>query len=90
MGSTAIHREDVKAILRKRYGSVRAFSSARGVNGQQVRDLLRGKSGKARAVVATELGVEPDQLVITQGKLPLCGSDSSKPARTHRLNGAAK
>lgn len=90
MGTTAIHREDAKALLRKRYGSVRAFSAARGLDGQQVRDFLRGKSGKARAAVASELGVAPDQLVITQGKLPLCGRDSSKAAVAHRLNGAVK
>lgn len=88
--TTVIHREDVKALLRKRYGSLEAFQHASGLDGQQVRDLLRGKSMKARAAVARELGVDPDQLVITSGEVPVCGAHSNTHAGTHRQNGGAQ
>jgi len=90
MGATIIHREDVKAILRKRYGSVEAFQEAQGLEGQQVRDLLRGRSAAARVAVAKELGVDPDQLVITSGAVPLCGAHSKRRSNAHRLNEAAQ
>ena len=90
MQATQFHREDIKALLRKRYGSVEAFQEACGLDGQQVRDLLRGKSNKARAAVAHELGVDPDQLVITSEEVPVCGKHSNTHAAAHRLSGAAK
>ena len=90
MATTTIHREDVKAQLRKRYGSLAAFSEARGLLAQQVRDLLRGKSNAAKAAVATELGVDPDQLVITSDSLPICGTHSNAASKAHRLNAVSK
>lgn len=89
MDVITIHREDVKAELRKRFGSLEAFCEARGLESQQVRDLLRGKSSTARAAVANELGIDPDHFVITSGKLPICGDDSDGLANAHRLSGAA-
>lgn len=87
--TTTVHREDVKATIRKRYGTVVAFQVARGLAGQQVRDLLRGKSNAALSVIADELGVDADQLVITSGKLPVCGTTSGKKAGAHRKNAGA-
>ena len=88
MSATTVHREDVKAILRKRYGSLEAFQVAHGLEGQQVRDLLRGKSKTACAAVAEELGVDPEQLVITSGEVPVCG-DSKRSSDAHGQNAAA-
>ncbi|MDX1966579.1 MAG: helix-turn-helix domain-containing protein [Planctomycetaceae bacterium] len=90
MGGTAIHREDVKALLRKRYGSIEAFQDARGLTGQQVRDLLRGKSNAAKAAVAEELEISPDHLVITTGTLPKRGTHNTRSRATHRLSEAAE
>ncbi len=78
MSKTTIHKEDVKAIIRKRYGSLEAFASARGVKSQAVRDLLRGKARGPIAEVADELGCDPDQLQISQG--PVCGAHSNPRA----------
>lgn len=90
MKATQMHREDVKALLRKRYGSIERFSAAKDLASQAVRDLLRGKSRRALAAVAAEIGVAPDQLVITYDG-PFCGvSHSNTHAKPHRLNGGAK
>lgn len=90
MTITTIHREDVKAILRKRYGSAEAFQEEKGLTGQQVRDFLRGRSSKALAAIAEELGVDPDHLIITNGRVPTCGSaDSNEPSGAHRLSARA-
>lgn len=72
------HREDVKAVLRKRYGSAEAFQEAKGLSGQQVRDFLRGRSSKALPAIAAELGVEPNQLIVTDGTSPVCGNGDNE------------
>lgn len=90
MSTTIMHREDVKAELRKRFGSLEQFAAARDLLPQQVRDLLRGKSNAAKAAVAIELGIDPDQLVITSDNLPVCGTHSNGCSTAHRLNGDAK
>ncbi|MBY0306427.1 MAG: helix-turn-helix domain-containing protein [Sphingomonas sp.] len=90
MATNAVHKEDVKAVLRKRYGSIDAFQDAKGLSGQQVRDLMRGKSSAAREAVAQELGVDADHLVITSGKLPVSGNDSGKKAGAHRKSAGAQ
>lgn len=89
MGTHAVHKEDIKALLRKRYGSIGAFQKARGLVGQQVRDLMRGKSNAAREAIADELGIDPQHLVIIT-TIPIAGIDSSVNAPVHRLSVAAK
>lgn len=79
MAKNVMHREDVKAVLRKRYGSIEAFALARGLKSQAVRDLLRGKARGPIREVARELGVKPEHLQISQG--PVCGTDSSAQRR---------
>lgn len=85
-----MHREDVKALLRKRYGSIERFSAAKLLASQAVRDLLRGKSKRALPAVAAEVGVAPDQLIITHDG-PVCGvAHTNTGGKSHRLNGGAK
>lgn len=85
-----IHREDVKAALRKRYGSIENFATLVGMEAQAVRDLLRGKSNAAKAVVAKELGVAVDHLTIVTDIVPVCGANSSTAKPAHRQNAGAK
>lgn len=50
------HKEDVKAVLRKRYGSVCAFEKAKGLPPQSVSDVLRGRSvARTQAALILEL-----------------------------------
>ncbi|MGE5501133.1 MAG: helix-turn-helix domain-containing protein [Ignavibacteriales bacterium] len=43
------HREDVKALLRRRYGSVAAFEQQKGLPKSSVSDVLRGRSVRRTA-----------------------------------------
>lgn len=52
------HHEDIKAAIRKRYGSLAAFEVAKGLPNQSVRDVLRGRASERIAIViAAELGL---------------------------------
>lgn len=84
-----MHREDVKALLRKRYGTLEKFAVIAGVEAQAVRDLLRGKSQRAHPEVAAEVGVEPGQLVITHD-VPVRGLHTNTHTAAHRLNAGEK
>ena len=46
MNIVTMHREDVKAELRKRFGSISKFEKARNLPTKSVSDLLRGRSSK--------------------------------------------
>jgi lambda repressor-like predicted transcriptional regulator len=41
-----MHKEDVKAVLRKRFGSVAAFERAESLAAQSVSEVLRGRPSK--------------------------------------------
>ena len=41
-----MHKEDVKAVLRKRFGSVAAFERAESLSAQSVSEVLRGRPSK--------------------------------------------
>jgi len=52
------HHEDIKAAIRKRYGSLAAFEVAKGLPKESVRDVLRGRASERIAIViADELGL---------------------------------
>ncbi len=77
---TAIqHREDIKSLIRKRYGSVTAFEKALGLTKASVADVLRGKaSARVAVVVAEELDISlADLLRVTRPDVDLwiCGGD---------------
>lgn len=47
MTYATMHKEDVKAELRKRFGSVHEFERRQGLRRDSVSDLLRGKTSAA-------------------------------------------
>lgn len=59
MSGRRLHKEEVKAKLRMKYGSMRAFAHAHGVSDQLVKDFLRGQSGTIGPVVLSEIGFDP-------------------------------
>ena len=62
------HPEDVKAAIRKRYGSVAAFERHYDLPALSVRDILRGKKrGRIARVVAHDLGIPLTDLDVFQG-----------------------
>lgn len=81
---TVIHREEVKAAIRMKFGSVLAFANASGLKGEQVRDTLRGKSSRAMSAIASLLDIDVDHLTITGDSL-FRETDSSPANATEHL-----
>lgn len=81
-----MHPEDVKAGLRKRFGSVAAFEAVRNLPTKSVSDVLRGRTS-ARVSLAIEEALATPVTLPVQSEV----SDSSAdhPA-AHRLNSAAQ
>ena len=62
------HPEDIKADIRKRYGSVTAFEKHYNLPPLSVRDVLRGKKrAKVARVMAHDLGIPLEDLDAFQG-----------------------
>ena len=81
---TAMHPEDVKAGLRKRYGTVAEFERAKGLPPKSVTEVLRGRTWR-RVSDAVEAALQEDEPSLTQSE----GSDSPKQGGAHRLNAQA-
>jgi lambda repressor-like predicted transcriptional regulator len=80
-----MHPEDVKAGLRKRFGTVAAFEEARGLPPKSVNDLLRGRPS-ARVAKAIQDALDTPLPLHPQSE----HSDSSEESDgAHRLNRAA-
>lgn len=78
----ALHPEDLKAAIRKRYGTVRAFERFHGIPINSVPDLLRGRqSAPVTKVIEAFLGT-PFTLSTESNSLDC----SAVAARKHRLN----
>ncbi|MEO7688778.1 MAG: helix-turn-helix domain-containing protein [Sphingomonas sp.] len=84
-----MHPEAVKAAIRMQHGTLAAFAAKHRLEAQAVRDLLRGTSSTAKALVAEMLGVEPDQLIISKDSTDVDG-DSKPAAAAHSLIAAAR
>ena len=84
------HREDVKAAIRKRFGSLRKFENARELAPCSVTDVLRGKPSQRTAVaIADELGCGVHELF--PGKYVTANADCScHSADSHRQNVEAR
>jgi lambda repressor-like predicted transcriptional regulator len=89
MSVTTLHPEEVRARLRIVHGSLEAFADSQGIKSQVVRDLLRGQSSTAHAIVAEALGLEPDQLKISR-RSTIVERHSNGGAKAHRLNAEAR
>ena len=54
----SMHKEDIKAALRKKFGTIAAFEKARGLPKKSVHDVLRRRPrGWVEAVIAAELAL---------------------------------
>lgn len=89
MSTIVMHRETVKAAIRMKFGSIKAFADAHDLQPQGIRDLLRGTSSTGKDAVAKLLEVNPDHLVITRGStfVEPSSNDSRQP---HRLIAGAR
>lgn len=84
MALVDMHREDVKAALRKRFGSVAAFERANDLPEKSVTDFLRGYKS-ARVERAVTDAISESSTIQSEH------SDDSATGRTsHRLNAGAR
>lgn len=84
MTISAMHPEDIKASLRKRFGTVFAFEKIKGLPKRSVADVLRGRPN-ARVTKAIEdaLNLPPPD------KQSNLSDDNGNYAPAHRLNAAS-
>jgi len=81
-----MHREDVKAAIRKRFGSVAAFERAKGLTERSVNELFRGRTNNpARRAIEAMLS-DTD----TPGGNPEHSGFSRNAGLAHRLNRGVK
>jgi len=84
-----VHPEDVKAEIRKRYGTVKAFEAAEGLPPTSVRDVLRGRPSRRTAqAIANCLGRPIATLF--PGRFSVEAEDTSQKRDAHRLTGEAR
>jgi lambda repressor-like predicted transcriptional regulator len=76
-----MHPEDIKAAIRKRFGSVFAFEDAHELPRKSVSDFLRGRSNQ-RVQVAIAKTLSPEQSELSDG--------SDEFAGAHRLSAVSK
>lgn len=85
-----VHKEDIKAAIRKRHGSLEAFENARGLPHQSTRDVLRGRSvSRTAAAIAAELETTVEALFPGRFKSHN-RDDSAVVGRAHRQNAGAR
>lgn len=89
-----MHREDIKAELRKRYGSLQAFSERVGLPDGLVSDALRGRrSSRAEAAIAAALNMPIHKLFPQHYRFDdssLVADNNPLQRRTHRLTVGAR
>lgn len=89
-----MHHEDIKAELRKRYGSVNAFEELAGLGHGLVSAVLRGRSSsRAEAAIAAALNMPiqhlfPRRYSFNEANLKPLSNPVAK--RTHRLSAGAR
>lgn len=95
--ANALHKEDIKASLRKRYGSLLKFEKAAGRPAGSVKDVLRGRTSAAtEEAIAAALSEPLHRLFPKRHSAPQEGNTSTKvdsngKARApHRLSAGAR
>lgn len=93
MSVAGLHKEMLKAEIRIRYGSMRAFEKAKQLAPDSMRDVLRGRPSRhAEAALSVELGQPVHELFPERYRAPVAGDSStnrdttSQDRDTHRLS----
>lgn len=85
------HPEDIKAELRKRYGSIAEFERKTSLPARSVKDVLRGRSRPTIAqAVAKGIDRSVHELFPDRFSESPSGDAMAKRVRSHRLNCAAE
>jgi len=78
-----LHREDIKAAIRKRYGTIREFSRQNGLGATAVSDMFRGYTSRRTAEAVEALLREVDAGNIAS-------EHNEADAATHRIIAGAR
>lgn len=88
-----MHKEDIKAVIRKKFGTLTRFEERRALPHGSTKDVLRGRSiARTEAAIAEELNKPVQKLFPNRyGPAPSTKVDNSatEPA-THRLTTEAR
>jgi len=81
----SLHKEDIKAAIRKRYGSLAAFERAHKLGKSSVSEILRGSTNQRTAKAVEQfLQEEQEDNDKTRRHMISCNSEGSSVA--HRQN----
>ena len=84
--NTGIHPEDLKAAIRKQYGSLLAFEAAHNLGKRGVTDHIKGKTSR-RTAEAIAIALKSSVHVLFPGRYKSTPADDSAATRSaHRLN----
>ncbi len=84
-----MHAENVKAEIRKRFGSVRAFEAKIGLAADSVRDVLRGKTSRRTAVAIADALGKPVSNIFPD-RFQTAADDKSRKRDLHRIKSGAR
>ncbi|WP_439471301.1 helix-turn-helix domain-containing protein [Brevundimonas sp.] len=85
MSVAGLHKETLKAEIRIRYGSLRAFEKAKSLAPDSMRDVLRGRASRhAEAALAAELDRPVHELFPDRYRAPASGDSSTNRDNTRR------
>lgn len=84
-----MHPEDIKAELRKRYRTIKAFEQAKGLPVGSALDVIRGRSVRGTAVAIADCLGMPITAVFP-GRFEKFRHHTSRKRDAHRLNQAAQ
>lgn len=89
MPQHAVHKETMKAQIRIRHGSLRAFELKHELAADSVRDVLRGRASRhAEIAIAEELGRPVHELFPHRYRAPKPGDSSTIRDNTQRVRDA--
>ena len=81
--SESMHPEDIKAGIRKRYGTITAFEQAKGLPEKSVSEILRGRTWRKISDAVSQALQEPVPSELSD-------NPSSHGRVSHRLNVEAR
>ncbi len=74
-----MHREDIKAALRKGFGSLSGFETSKGLPAGSVTDVLRGRASSATETAISDALDKPLHVVFPSKYVGPTASQSIKP-----------
>lgn len=88
-----MHPEDIRALLRKKFGNLRAFERQKGLPVDSAREVLRGRTkGRVKTAIERAIGIKNLSISTAESKKNnrVREDYNSQNRESHRLNEEAK